>query len=163
MSCLHAREICWFCCFAYDPSLGGKTFVWLRRRDPTSRPGCALQPPRHPGFIPLCFRQRLGRKLSRGGSSPALPLTRPAPRFCAALQLSRGAHPLGDPAGTSAPLAGPPLCPSGRARSSSARASLLRTMARGRGSRPAVGMAKKVFSGGQGLRLSPLSPRPASQ
>lgn len=23
MSCLHAREICWFCCFAYDPSVLG--------------------------------------------------------------------------------------------------------------------------------------------
>lgn len=37
--------------------------------------------PLQPGFISVNFRQRLGGKLSRGGSSPALPRTGPAPLF----------------------------------------------------------------------------------
>lgn len=174
MSCVHAREIC-FILFALPlvhPWIKKKnTFLRLRGRHPPSRPGCALQPRSSPALFRRIPPQWLGGKLIRAGSSPPLPRMAFFNLFLIyfffpfAFQLSRGAPARGEPAGASAPSAGPRFCPAGRARSFRVRAARPRprTMARGRGSRPATGAGRRVLSGGQGFPLSPFSPRPASQ
>lgn len=152
--------MCLFGCFAFGPSLVERPSYGSggRLHTPAGLWPAALP---QPGFISGNFRQRLGGKLSRDGSSPPLPRIAPTPLFFLfsvfpASQLSRGARPRGEPSGA-LPRRRGALPPRPRI------PPLPRTMARGCGPRPAVEAGRRVLSGGQRFSLSPQSPRPASQ
>ncbi|RLV63106.1 hypothetical protein DV515_00018611, partial [Chloebia gouldiae] len=135
--CAHAREMGLFCRFALAlPTAPGER--------PRSGPGFALAPAPS-GFSPGNFRRRLGEKLSRGCSSPALPRNGPAPLIVVLFFLS-----------CSAAFPGPPgtAFPRGAA-----------ALPRGPGALlprpripPAAGRVRKALSEGRGFFCTP-SPR----